>query len=99
MCQGPMIVISFIEDDTLIKKILIHLVLWQTHNLDPSQSNNLHTILHTRDCRSSTIGLKNNDDGFFRHAGEPFLKMGKTAIICLVRHTGSKFPDAPIIRH
>jgi hypothetical protein len=32
-------VITFIEDDTLIKKILIDLGLWQTHNHDPPQSN------------------------------------------------------------
>ncbi len=29
-CQGPMKVISFIEDDALIKKILVHLGLWET---------------------------------------------------------------------
>lgn len=36
-------VIAFIEDDALIKKILIHLRLWETHNHDPPQSINTHT--------------------------------------------------------
>jgi hypothetical protein len=32
-----LIVISFIEDDALIKKILEHLGLWETRNHDPAQ--------------------------------------------------------------
>jgi hypothetical protein len=40
-CQGAMKIISFIEDDQLIKKILSHLDLW-TRNHDPPQSNNVH---------------------------------------------------------
>jgi hypothetical protein len=42
-CQGPMKVISFIEDNTLIKKILIHLGLWETRNHDPPQLGIAHT--------------------------------------------------------
>jgi ribosomal protein S27E len=38
-CQGPMKVISFIEDDALIKKVLMHLGLWETRNHDPPQLN------------------------------------------------------------
>jgi hypothetical protein len=34
-CQGPMRIIAFIEDDWIIKKILKHLGLWETHNHDP----------------------------------------------------------------
>jgi hypothetical protein len=34
-CQGPMKVISFIEDNALIKKILVHLGLWDIRNHDP----------------------------------------------------------------
>jgi hypothetical protein len=34
-CQGAMKRISFIEDDALIKKILMHLGLWETRNHDP----------------------------------------------------------------
>ena len=42
-CQGAMKVISFIEDDALIKKILIHLGLWQTRIHDPAQIDIEHT--------------------------------------------------------
>jgi hypothetical protein len=41
-CLGSMKVISFIEDDALIKKILIHLGLWETRNHDPPKSNDTH---------------------------------------------------------
>jgi hypothetical protein len=41
-CQGPMKVISFIEDDALIKKILIHLGLFETRNHDPPRSDDTH---------------------------------------------------------
>ena len=34
--------IAFIEDDTLIKKILKHLGLWQTRNHDPPQLDSPH---------------------------------------------------------
>jgi hypothetical protein len=36
-------VIAFIEDDTLIKKILKHLGLWEIRNHDPPQLDNAHT--------------------------------------------------------
>jgi len=36
-------VIAFIEDKNLIKKILVHLGLWETRNHDPPQFDNLHT--------------------------------------------------------
>ena len=42
-CQGAMKVIAFIEDDTLIKKILKHLGLWEIRNHDPPQLDNAHT--------------------------------------------------------
>ncbi|MCP3931522.1 MAG: hypothetical protein GY705_20750 [Bacteroidetes bacterium] len=41
-CQGAMNVIAFIEDDTLIKKILMHLGLWEIRNHDPPQSKDVH---------------------------------------------------------
>ena len=41
-CQGPMKVISFIEDGELIKKILVHLCLLETRNHDPPQSEDAH---------------------------------------------------------
>jgi hypothetical protein len=41
-CQGPMKVISFIEDDALIKKILKHLGLWDTRNHDPPHLDDAH---------------------------------------------------------
>jgi len=36
-------VIAFIEDDMLIKKILVHLGLWDTRNHDPPQLDDAHT--------------------------------------------------------
>jgi hypothetical protein len=41
-CQGPMKVISFIEDGQLIKKILVHLGLWDIRNHDPPQPDDTH---------------------------------------------------------
>jgi hypothetical protein len=41
-CQGPMKIISFIEDELLIKKILIHIGLWDTRNHDPPKSDGTH---------------------------------------------------------
>jgi hypothetical protein len=38
-CLGPMRIISFIEDDALIRKILVHLRLWDTRNHDPPQAD------------------------------------------------------------
>ena len=34
-CQGRMRVIAFIEDDIVIRKILVHLGLWETRSHDP----------------------------------------------------------------
>ena len=34
-CSGHMRIISFIEDKEIIKKILVHLRLWETRNHDP----------------------------------------------------------------
>jgi hypothetical protein len=41
-CQGPMKVISFIEYDALIKKILAHLGLWEIRIHDPPRSDETH---------------------------------------------------------
>lgn len=41
-CQRPMKVICYIENDALIKKIWMHLGLWDTKNHDPPQSNDAH---------------------------------------------------------
>jgi hypothetical protein len=35
-------VIAHIEDDALVKKILIHFGLWETRNHDPLQSKDVH---------------------------------------------------------
>lgn len=35
-------VISFIEDDRIIRKILTHLGLWETRNHDPPQLDDAH---------------------------------------------------------
>ena len=42
-CQGPMKVISFIEEDALIKIILKHLGLWEIRIHDPPQLDIEHT--------------------------------------------------------
>jgi hypothetical protein len=34
--------VAFIEDDALIKKILMDLGLWETRNHDPPQDDNVH---------------------------------------------------------
>jgi hypothetical protein len=39
---GRMRIISFIEDDRLIRKILMHLGLWETRNQDPPAPNAAH---------------------------------------------------------
>jgi hypothetical protein len=41
-CQGEMKIIAFIEDEQVIKKILKHLGLWETHNHDPPIENLTH---------------------------------------------------------
>jgi hypothetical protein len=41
-CRGSMKVIAFIEDEALIKKILIHLGLCETGNHDPPQLDHAH---------------------------------------------------------
>jgi hypothetical protein len=41
-CLGPMKVISFIEDGAIIKKILIHLGLWDTRNHGPPKLDGTH---------------------------------------------------------
>ncbi len=41
-CQELMKVIAFIEDDALIKKILMHLGLWDTRNHNPPTLDNSH---------------------------------------------------------
>ncbi len=41
-CQGLMKIISFIEDELLIKKILVHLGLWDIRNQDPPKPGDAH---------------------------------------------------------
>ena len=41
-CLGPMKIISFIEDDALIRQILVHLRLWDTRNRDPPKLDGTH---------------------------------------------------------
>jgi hypothetical protein len=64
-CQGSMKIIAFIEDEALIKKILIHLGLCETGNHDPPHSimriskpleRSSPAITHTRNRRPSIIG-------------------------------------------
>jgi hypothetical protein len=41
-CQATMRIISFIEDECVIEKILRHLGLWLTRNHDPTFKNAAH---------------------------------------------------------
>jgi len=51
-CSGKMRIISFIEDDATIKKILMHLNLWDPQNHDPPPGPNKGIPLHTQAHRS-----------------------------------------------
>jgi hypothetical protein len=51
-CSGNMRIISFIEDDAIIKKILMHLNLWHPQNHDPPPGPNKGIPLHTQPHRS-----------------------------------------------
>ena len=45
-CREPMRIISFIEDSETIKKILVHLGLWETRNHDPPPRKvNMHEYI------------------------------------------------------
>lgn len=54
-CEGEMRVISVIEDQPLIKKILQHLGIWETRNHDPPACETPHTIEYTYDNAYSQI--------------------------------------------
>ena len=41
-CQGKMRIISLIEDDRIIRKILMHLGSWETRNHDPPVRKDAH---------------------------------------------------------
>ena len=49
MCKGVMKIISFIEDNNVIEKILRHLGLWKTRNHDPPVRNVSHLPEFTYD--------------------------------------------------
>jgi len=51
-CGSKMRIISFIEDDITIKKILMHLGLWMTLNHDPPLGENDRIALHIKLHRS-----------------------------------------------
>jgi len=51
-CGSQMRIISFIEDDVTIKKILRHLGLWMPLNHDPPSSENNRIALHIQPHRS-----------------------------------------------
>ena len=54
-CRGEMKVISVIEDQAVIRKILKHLGLWETRNHDPPTVKNQHPIEFTYDNAYSQI--------------------------------------------
>ena len=39
-------IISFIEEEEIIKKILLHLNLWMTKNHDPPPNDKIHQQIH-----------------------------------------------------
>ena len=51
-CGSEMRIISFIEDDATIKKILMHLGLWMHLNHDPPSGENDRIALHIQPHRS-----------------------------------------------
>lgn len=51
-CGGAMRIISFIEDDATIKKILMHLDLWLPQTHDPPQEESDRITLHIQSHRS-----------------------------------------------
>jgi ribosomal protein S27E len=54
-CQGEMRVISIIEDQAIIKKILQHLGIWETRSHDPPACKIPHTVEFTYDDAYSQI--------------------------------------------
>ena len=54
-CSGFMKIISFIEDDEIIEKILRHLGVWETRNHDPPAPNAVHTPELTYDDSYSQL--------------------------------------------
>ena len=54
-CSGTMRIISFIEDDEIIEKILRHLDLWETRCHDPPAPNAVHTPELTYDDSYSQL--------------------------------------------
>jgi len=54
-CDGPMRIISFIEDSALIRKILEHLNLWDTRSHGPPESSTKHIPEFTYDYSESQM--------------------------------------------
>ncbi len=54
-CSGSMKIISFIEDNEIIAKILRHLGLWETRNHDPPAPKAVHTPELTYDDSYSQL--------------------------------------------
>ena len=69
-CQGQMKIISFVEEQTVIKQILQHLGLWEVRNTGPPPRTDLNIVRelayqplpdHSSDCHATGVA----DDGFF----------------------------------
>ena len=54
-CQGDMKVIGVIEDESIIKKILQHLSLWETRSHDPPACKIPHIVEYVYDDAYSQI--------------------------------------------
>ena len=54
-CSGHMRIISFIEDKETIKKILVHLGLWETRNHDPPPRNLSGTFMSKKRVQFHTF--------------------------------------------
>jgi len=59
-CSGSMKIISFIEDDEIIAKILRHIGLWETRNHDPPTPNAMHIPELTYDDAYSQLPPNDN---------------------------------------
>ena len=52
-CQGPMTIISFLEDPAVVKRILVHLKLWQVPERSPPPASTPRDFIYDPDlCRT-----------------------------------------------
>jgi len=64
-CQGPMRVISFIEDQHVIEKILTHLCLWEVEPGPPPRMPRSHLLYTEPYIDYSDSQVPSSDNGFY----------------------------------